>query len=79
MLCLVESLSKWGNAMYLTFLFQAIEMMFVESLIKADDYLQISSKIQDPAEFWKVCGLKTLIELAVDALILVFTGLMLSI
>lgn len=33
---------------------KAIEMMFVESLIKADDYLQISSKIQDPAEFWKI-------------------------
>ncbi|KAH8499973.1 hypothetical protein H0E87_015277 [Populus deltoides] len=33
---------------------KAIDMMFVESLIKADDYLQISSKIQDPAEFWKI-------------------------
>lgn len=33
---------------------KAIEMMFVESLIKADDYLQISSKIHDPAEFWKI-------------------------
>lgn len=33
---------------------KAIEMMFVDSLIKADDYLQISSKIQDPAEFWKI-------------------------
>lgn len=33
---------------------KAIEMMFVESLIKADDHLQISSKIQDPAEFWKI-------------------------
>ncbi|KAL9401135.1 hypothetical protein Peur_004984 [Populus x canadensis] len=33
---------------------KAIEMMFVESLIKADGYLQISSKIQDPAEFWKI-------------------------
>ncbi|KAJ6725601.1 METAL-DEPENDENT PHOSPHOHYDROLASE, partial [Salix purpurea] len=33
---------------------KAIELMFVDSLIKADDYLQISSKIQDPAEFWKI-------------------------
>ncbi|XP_011034137.1 PREDICTED: deoxynucleoside triphosphate triphosphohydrolase SAMHD1 homolog isoform X2 [Populus euphratica] len=33
---------------------KAIEMMFVDSLIKADDFLQISSKIQDPAEFWKI-------------------------
>ena len=79
MLCLVESLLKWGNAMYFTFLFQAIELMFVDFLIKADDYLQISSKIQDPAEFWKVCELKTLNEHAVDGLIVMLMGLMLSI
>ncbi|CAK7332697.1 unnamed protein product [Dovyalis caffra] len=33
---------------------KAIELMVVDSLIKADGYLKISSKIQDPAEFWKI-------------------------
>jgi hypothetical protein len=33
---------------------QAIELMVVDALVQANDYLQISSSIQDPAEYWKV-------------------------
>lgn len=37
-------------------LLQAIELMIVDALVKANDYLQISSYIQDPSEYWKVRG-----------------------
>lgn len=33
---------------------QAMELMLVEALIKADSYLKISSHILTPAEYWKV-------------------------
>lgn len=33
---------------------QAIELMVVDALLKANDHLQIISKVMDPAEFWKV-------------------------
>ncbi|KAJ8622953.1 hypothetical protein MRB53_031482 [Persea americana] len=33
---------------------KAMELMFVEALIKADSYLQISSLIRTPAEYWKL-------------------------
>ncbi|KAJ8775026.1 hypothetical protein K2173_020030 [Erythroxylum novogranatense] len=33
---------------------KAIELMVVDALSKADDYLQISAHIQDPSEYWKL-------------------------
>ncbi|CAJ2665439.1 unnamed protein product [Trifolium pratense] len=33
---------------------KAIELMVVDALVLANDYLQISSSIQDPAEYWKL-------------------------
>ncbi|KAK1327269.1 hypothetical protein QJS10_CPA01g01327 [Acorus calamus] len=33
---------------------KAVELMFVDALVKANDYLQISSSIHDPAEYWKL-------------------------
>lgn len=36
---------------------QAMELMFVEALVKADGYLKISSLIHTPAEYWKVSRL----------------------
>uniref|UniRef100_A0A2P2KZJ5 Catalytic n=2 Tax=Rhizophora mucronata TaxID=61149 RepID=A0A2P2KZJ5_RHIMU len=33
---------------------KAIELMVVDALLKANDYLQISSYIQDPSEYWKL-------------------------
>uniref|UniRef100_A0A803L0I6 HD domain-containing protein n=1 Tax=Chenopodium quinoa TaxID=63459 RepID=A0A803L0I6_CHEQI len=33
---------------------KAVELMVVDALLKANDYLQIASKIHDPAEFWKL-------------------------
>ncbi|KDP45364.1 hypothetical protein JCGZ_09613 [Jatropha curcas] len=33
---------------------KAIELMIVDALLKANDYLQISSFIQDPSEYWKL-------------------------
>ncbi|KDP26575.1 hypothetical protein JCGZ_17733 [Jatropha curcas] len=33
---------------------KAIELMVVDALSKANDFLGISSSIQDPAEFWKI-------------------------
>ncbi|KAL2903268.1 Deoxynucleoside triphosphate triphosphohydrolase SAMHD1-like protein [Bienertia sinuspersici] len=33
---------------------KAIELMVVDALVKANDHLQIASKIHDPAEFWKL-------------------------
>lgn len=33
---------------------QAIELMVVEALVKANGYLHIASYIQDPSEYWKV-------------------------
>ncbi|XP_043807198.1 deoxynucleoside triphosphate triphosphohydrolase SAMHD1 homolog isoform X2 [Manihot esculenta] len=33
---------------------KAIELMIVDALLKANDYLQFSSYIQDPAEYWKL-------------------------
>lgn len=36
------------------FFLQAIELMVVDAMLKANDYLEISSYIQDPSEYWKV-------------------------
>ncbi|XP_050225736.1 uncharacterized protein LOC126675178 [Mercurialis annua] len=33
---------------------KAIELMLVDALLKANDYLQISSYIEDPSEYWKL-------------------------
>ncbi|KAH9621159.1 hypothetical protein KSS87_006346 [Heliosperma pusillum] len=33
---------------------KAIEIMVVDALLKANDHLQISSSVNDPAEFWKL-------------------------
>lgn len=33
---------------------KAIELMVVDALLKANDYLKISSFIQDPSEYWKL-------------------------
>ncbi|KAK4763924.1 hypothetical protein SAY87_013362 [Trapa incisa] len=33
---------------------KAVELMLVDALAKADNFLRISSSIQDPAEFWKL-------------------------
>lgn len=35
-------------------LFQAIEFMVVDALLKANDYLDIASHVLDPSEYWKV-------------------------
>jgi deoxynucleoside triphosphate triphosphohydrolase SAMHD1 len=43
---------------YLTiFKFKAVELMLVDALVKAENYLKISSYPLDPAEYWKVCYL----------------------
>lgn len=31
-----------------------IELMLVDALLKANDYLEISSHIHDPSQYWKV-------------------------
>ena len=41
---------------------QAVELMVVDTLVKANDKLSIVSKIHDLATFWKVCELYTLVE-----------------
>lgn len=33
---------------------KAIELMVTDALVKANDYLEISSAIQDPSEYWKL-------------------------
>lgn len=33
---------------------QAIELMVADALFKANDYLEISSYIEDPSQYWKV-------------------------
>nr|XP_043608642.1 deoxynucleoside triphosphate triphosphohydrolase SAMHD1 homolog [Erigeron canadensis] len=33
---------------------KAIELMFVDALVKADNYLHISSYIRDPSQYWKL-------------------------
>lgn len=33
---------------------QAIELMVVDALVKANDYLQIASHIEHPSQYWKV-------------------------
>lgn len=33
---------------------QAIELMVVDAFVKANDYLEISSHILEPREYWKV-------------------------
>ncbi|KAF5740364.1 deoxynucleoside triphosphate triphosphohydrolase SAMHD1 [Tripterygium wilfordii] len=33
---------------------KAIELMVVDALVKANDYLQLTSYIQDPSEYWKL-------------------------
>lgn len=37
-----------------TLILQAVELMIVDALVKSNDYLQISSYINDPCEYWKV-------------------------
>jgi hypothetical protein len=39
------------------FLCQAIELMVLDALVKADPYLQIASSIDQPSEFWKVLSI----------------------
>ncbi|KAF2565520.1 hypothetical protein F2Q68_00026936 [Brassica cretica] len=34
---------------------KAIELMIVDAMVKANDYLGISTNIDDPAEYWKLC------------------------
>lgn len=38
----------------LSYCLQAIDLMVVDALVKANDYLEISSHIDDPAQYWKV-------------------------
>ncbi|XWS30350.1 hypothetical protein CRYUN_Cryun24cG0109700 [Craigia yunnanensis] len=38
----------------ISFLLQAVELMVVDALLKANSYLEISSSIQDPSEYWKL-------------------------
>lgn len=33
---------------------KAIELMFVDALVKADNYLHVSSFIHDPSQYWKL-------------------------
>lgn len=33
---------------------QAMELMIVDALVKANDYLQIASHIEHPSQYWKV-------------------------
>lgn len=35
-------------------IFQAIDLMLVDALVSANDYLQIASHIEDPSQYWKV-------------------------
>ena len=35
-------------------MFQAIELMVADALLKANDYLDIASHVQDPSQYWKV-------------------------
>lgn len=37
-------------------LLQAIELMVVDALVKANDFLDIASCIEDPSQYWKVSG-----------------------
>lgn len=39
------------------YLVQAVELMLTDALVKANNYLEISSCIQDPSEYWKVVNL----------------------
>lgn len=50
----VESeMSIFFHLKYLNHL-QAIELMVVDALLKANDCLDITSYIQDPSQYWKV-------------------------
>ncbi|KAJ4838157.1 hypothetical protein Tsubulata_046193 [Turnera subulata] len=42
------------RTVYLHAKVKAIELMVVDALLKADEFLQISSKIQDASQFWKI-------------------------
>lgn len=39
---------------------QAIDLMVVDALVSANNYLQIASHIQDPSQYWKVWELSYL-------------------
>lgn len=53
--CSFSSLDlKIKAAIMMLMLLQAIELMIVDALVEANDYLQISSFIEDPSEYWKV-------------------------
>lgn len=36
--------------------YQGIELMLVDAMLKANDYLQIESHVEDPSQYWKVYG-----------------------
>ncbi|KAJ4974251.1 hypothetical protein NE237_007425 [Protea cynaroides] len=42
------------NTVYTHRVVKAIELMCVDALVEADSYLEISSKINQPADFWKL-------------------------
>lgn len=44
----------------------------VDALVKANDYLDIASHIEDPSQYWKVLRINfpNLVSLSVDSLIL---------
>lgn len=45
---------------------QALELMLADALVLANGYLDISSRIDDPAEYWKVrCVILHIIQTAV--------------
>lgn len=52
-LCCYDVLMK-GADIYME-LVQALELMLVDALLLANDYLKITSHIEGPERFWKVC------------------------
>lgn len=40
------------------FFLQALELMLVDALLLANDHLKLTSHIEGPSRFWKVCVLK---------------------
>lgn len=56
-LCTCKSMLKFWclKQVYVKLLlFQAIEFMVVDALLKANDYLDVASHVLDPSEYWKV-------------------------
>lgn len=50
--------SRWTFLIWVNInLSQAIDLMVVDTLMKANDFLNIVSQIHEPATFWKVCDL----------------------